>query len=258
VLFNAYDPAHGYALWRSDGTEAGTTIVEDVGPDPHVAASGLVAGGGTLFFSTADEAHGYELWRSDGTPAGTELVEDITPGRRSSFPDLLAHIGGTLFFTTASGRLWTSDGTAAGTRPVKRVGSAGNPLIRDATRVGDGIFFQATDDAHGSELWKSDGTAAGTVLVKDINTTAGGAFPYYSSPSRLTNVAGALFFAADDGTHGQELWSSDGTAPGTQLVRDVNPGDASSFPQSLANVGGTLFLQASNPSRGAELWKAGP
>ena len=71
-------------------------------------------------------------------------------------------------------------------------------------------------------------------------------------------MAGTLLFAADDGIHGQELWSSDGTAPGTHLVRDLNPGEESSFPQYLANVGGTLFLQASNPSRGAELWKAIP
>ena len=32
-----------------------------------------------------------------------------------------------------------------------------------------------------------------------------------------------LFFSADDGIHGNELWSSDGTADGTAMVKDINP-----------------------------------
>ena len=66
----------------------------------------------------------------------------------------------------------------------------------------------------GTELWKSDGTESGTVLVEDINP-GGSSFPQY-----LTNVAGTLFFFANDGNSGQELWKSDGTATGTVLVKD--------------------------------------
>ena len=43
-------------------------------------------------------------------------------------------------------------------------------------------------------------------------------------PRNLTNVNGTLFFAADDGTNGCELWKSDGTAAGTVLVKDIRPG----------------------------------
>ena len=41
---------------------------------------------------------------------------------------------------------------------------------------------------------------------------------------QLTNVSGTLYFSADDGRHGQELWRSDGTARGTRMVKDINPG----------------------------------
>lgn len=49
-------------------------------------------------------------------------------------------------------------------------------------------------------------------LVKDINLTNVGL-----GPSQLTNVNGTLFFVADDGTSGRELWKSDGTAAGAPI-----------------------------------------
>ena len=60
-----------------------------------------------------------------------------------------------------------------------------------------------------------DGTPEGTEQVKDIK--AGGSW----SPHFLKNVNGTLYFAADDGIHGEELWKSDGTGVGTALVEDI-------------------------------------
>ncbi|WP_166820007.1 ELWxxDGT repeat protein [Thalassoroseus pseudoceratinae] len=90
-------------------------------------------------------------------------------------------------------------------------------------------------------------------LVKDINPGSDGSVNF---GSELTNVNGTLFFTADDGTNGEELWMSDGTVAGTVLVKDINPGSGSSVNliSELTNVGGTLFFRADDGINGRELW----
>ena len=45
------------------------------------------------------------------------------------------------------------------------------------TRVGDRVFFIATDGVHGQELWVSDGTEQGTYMVMDIVPGPEGSVP---------------------------------------------------------------------------------
>lgn len=91
------------------------------------------------------------------------------------------------------------------------------------------------------------------LLVRDINTQF---LASSSSPSDFTDVNGTLFFTAITGAAGRELWKSDGTAAGTVLVKDINPGAGFSFPSSLTNVNGTLYFAANDGAHGFELWKS--
>ena len=64
-----------------------------------------------------------------------------------------------------------------------------------------------------------------TALVEDILPG-----PEASAPVFLTELGGKVLFAADDGARGQELWATDGSAPGTEIVLDIREGPASSVP----------------------------
>jgi ELWxxDGT repeat protein len=86
-------------------------------------------------------------------------------------------------------------------------------------------------------------------LLKDINTST-----VNSSPRGMVNVNGTVFFSADDGAHGRELWKSGGTEATTVLVKDINPA-GSSNPANFCNVNGTVFFTATTPENGTELWK---
>src|SRR5690606_28472380 len=99
--------------------------------------------------------------------------------------------------------------------------------------------------------------------VRDVNSgTTPAGYPYPSRIQEMTAVDGSLFFSANDGAHGQELWTSDGTAAGTTLVHDIHTsitgtGDSpGAYPGELRAVGSTLFFTAYDFTRGHRLWRS--
>jgi ELWxxDGT repeat protein len=72
----------------------------------------------------------------------------------------------------------------------------------------------------------------------------------------LVRVNGRIYFSADDGVHGRELWTSDGTSQGTYMVKDILPGIDTSNPVRLTPVGNVVFFVATDPAHGYELWKS--
>jgi ELWxxDGT repeat protein len=238
VFFYAYQPSSGYELWRSDGTEPGTVLVKDINPGP--ASSALLShvffwtafppklvriGDAVLFnargpFPPGQYDAGRGVWRSDGTEAGTYLLRDLPPATRPieglSRLSSGVGVGDTYYFYLDDGRhgieLWKSDGTQAATRIVRdlRIGPShslmpGRPEEQredlPMAAVYRWLMFGASGGWPGLELCITDGSATGTRIVQDIAPGA-----YSSSPHAFTAVGSQVFFVADDGATGEELW----------------------------------------------------
>ncbi len=278
VAFLADDSTNGSQLWISDGTAAGTQMITGAGTgNLATGASDLSVAGNRLdFFAYNTTTSSPGLWMTNGTAAGTtELATipsytppDQTTPASPTLMDLTA-IGSRVFFVaeyyyaaTISGpatyhdQLWTSDGTALDTvfLPGPSIDSTFANL-GSLEPLGNLLIFQAVESYGGpTELWKSNGSLAGTMMVADLSVTSvPHGIPYYSQGLA---VGGVLYFAANDGVHGQELWRTDGTSGGTGLAADINPGPGSSDPIPLAVVGGQLALIANDGVHGMQLMQA--
>ena len=272
MYFSAYTPSYGEELWRSDGTAAGTFMLQDMTPGPDGTSFGEAAAlGNVLYFVPSTPAYGSELWRSDGTVAGTHIVKAIGSGGFGSDPSGLTPFGGTLYFSAdgdgVGTELYKTNGTAAGTTLVKDVNQDGSSFAGFTTPLnGTTLLFNALNAVYfnhgpmGFELWKTNGTAAGTMMVKDIYPGTNSSNPMGlvdtgAGAYQFGVVNGVAFFSASDGSHGSELWKSDGTAAGTVMVKDIVPGPSSSDPSAMVVVGDKVYFFVTI-SGSTQLWSS--
>lgn len=228
LFFSALDAEGSYRLWKSDGTSSGTVRVQGVESDPYLGRNpyDLINVQGLLFFSASVNSARSGLWRSDGASTGTYLVlDDLT----SNVQEMTA-VGSKLYFKLRDYDLWQSDGTSQGTFQIQEFLS---PLseVRELTDVGGRLFFN-TRGPTGGQLWRTDDSPAGVQPIPNANG--------YS----LTNVNGELYFIRSNRAQESlgfdvEIWKTDGTSSGTQLVfRTPFP----ATPYGAVNANGTLYF----------------
>ncbi|NPD29876.1 ELWxxDGT repeat protein [Corallococcus exiguus] len=213
-------------LWRSTGTDAGTTQVKGFpATGSGSLLSQLTATPTQLFFQAPDAAHGSELWVSDGTTAGTRLVKDVTPGPEDSYLTHLTAAGSTLVFFketydatvfTTRYELWKSDGTAAGTVRLRDFGTSVDVSYLDA-KQGNALLFFVRELEGATSLWRTDGTAAGTVQVKRLDA---GPDTY---PNDVRTSGALTLFRLSESSGLTELWKTDGTTGGTLRLASFGP-----------------------------------
>lgn len=121
-------------------------------------------------------------------------------------------------------------------------------LTLAATPAGASPFFVCSY----GEFWKGQ-----TSLVRDINPGPADAvidtFGFSARNDLMAAYEDALYFQADDGQTGAELWRAEGGE--TSRVADVAPGAASSWPHSFEVFQGKLYFAASRPATGEELYR---
>lgn len=214
----------------------------------------------SLYFSATIPAYGRELWKFDGTNVnlvsninntvtGT-IGNDSTPAGFVIYSNLLYF---SAFEPTNGDELYRYDCTNV-VRITDINPGSGNSFPQQLTVMSNELFFSANSGASkpNYELWKYNGTTAS--LVANIHTDSGGS-DFSSYPSGITLFNGALYFMADDGTHGYELWKASST--GATLLADINPGgeSSSSYPQGFTAFKSKLYFEATTSTYGYELWQ---
>lgn len=79
------------------------------------------------------------------------------------------------------------------------------------------------------------------VLVKDFNGTGNG-----NVGNEFIEFANHLLFTADDGIHGVELWITDGTDAGSEMLTDINEGAGDSNPANFTRLGNRIYFTATD------------
>lgn len=221
------DPAR---LWRLDEESEELTLITDSfcpeGSDSTVVYPSTAT---FLYYSSVATWQGHlyyfcgtSLWRSDGTADGTTLFHEF-PEMELVARAQMATTANALFITFPQQTelaLWVSDGTTEGTTLVRSITGSIEELLRD---------------------------------YEESGVINGDAITYLSNLVTLDDLA---YFTAIDSTYGLELWKSDGTAAGTEMVKDINPDVANSLIHNIVVVNDTLYFGAADGEHGFELWKS--
>ncbi len=245
--------ATGIELYKSDG--ATISLVKNINTTAAAASqpSELTVLNSLCFF-TADDGSGKKLWKTDGTDAGTVPYINLGTSTTIANPSGLEVFGNDLVYaanpnSNTGNELYKTDG-AGNVTLIKDIATtllaSSNP--REITVLGNWIYFSADNGSTGRELWRSDGTTAGTQLIRDINTVGGGGgMPTLSSnPSDFFQVGSTVYFIANNGINGDELWKTTGSAGGTVMVKDITVGSGSTIIDDMTVYNGKLYFTAYN------------
>jgi ELWxxDGT repeat protein len=99
LLVRGWDEDHGFELWSTDGTAAGTIRMDLASGSASSYPDSFTVAAGRVWLTANDPAHGREIWVSDGTPAGTHQADEIAPGMFSALPWGLTPAGDNLYFS---------------------------------------------------------------------------------------------------------------------------------------------------------------
>lgn len=287
LFFWANDGVNGDKLWMTDGTETGTKFINDQSPTGYATTTSKRIVGGRLIISATAGTGQRFLFSVDqlGTVTklspvaqGTSGLVDfnnrlllfqnndslfvfneafstktlIKTGVRMYFPSnepIGCILGNKYVFTGSQGNSnyepWVTDGTPAGTMMLSDI--APTSSFTSAYYAFNGkAYFTVNSGPVGSELYATDGTVAGTYLVKNINLQNNGVTG--SNPNSFTAVGDSLYFLADDGFFGRELYVTTGTEQSTRRLTDLRLGTASGNISNMTAFQGRLYFRISYDS----------
>lgn len=201
VYFSAYRPVDGRELWKTDGTEAGTTLVRDLAPG-NSSPSDLLVYNGALYFIAYYPDQDYTLFRSDGTTNGTTVVKQPNNGGPGSITKPVV-FNGKLYFggfdDQAFSTIWYSDGTASGTNYLPGGPAEFNTTPANLLATTNYLYFTATNDQN-IGIYRTTNQANQINLLTNLSFNTN----QYNS---LFLVNNCVIARGDDGTSGEEIYT---------------------------------------------------
>lgn len=225
LFFYAYNASDRNLYHMTNGEEA-PSIVKDIWPGQYDDVQYLVAVGDEVYFRANDEegfGQGNDIWKSDGTEEGTVKVIDW--GSSAANPEGFFGTDERVYFqmeeygTSSQWGIYTSDGNEEGTIQLAQHNFSSNGSASfQFIEINDGIIYLPSD---GTGREPHFANADGAQLIRSI-------FPGTGSPFIINMIdhEGIIYFIADDGSGGDELWRTDATFEGTYQVLDLAPGES--------------------------------
>ena len=233
LFFTHYnDTTNDYALWKTDGTEEGTSKFFDqdafsIGysvlriptsrDQSHFESYVPNFEDIGIFEAERESGGGREVWITDGTIDGTYQLTNLRPDSRANPDD--GHIaGGNLFFSA--------------------IDSENGEELRVIRNFTDFTSYKPSYSVYENEVlepitfdyaeaYREEMVYKGSGDVYQLDPIfPGGADD--SSPQNMVVMGDIAYFTAQDGDHGRELWRSGGTNETTALVKDICPGSTGS------------------------------
>jgi ELWxxDGT repeat protein len=287
------DPANGYELMVYDGTNPPALAADIIGGSTSSLPGEFLSFNNKLYFTAgAAGIQNAELYIYDGTnpPVMYDINPGVNSSNPYQYTELNGKIyfcattpstGYELFaYNPNTNQVALAAEIAAGT---------GGGNLSNIIRYNNKIYFTANDPTYGYELYSFDGISA-TRLTDLAPGNLGGAFQLlgvynnelyfpgtdngtdnhlykYNAVTGITTLAdnvapayekgiiyaGKLYFVANDGVHGNELWVHDGI--NTSMIADLMPGNgAGVIANTLCLHNNALYFSGINGVTGLELY----
>ena len=247
------------ALFKSDGTAAGTTQVAPIngtGVLTYQAGTLFISAGMKSYFLAYTTAAGQQVWVTDGTSAGTHQVTDIISTNQTyGTPILLGLIGANLVFaqivSNNTMQLFLTDGTAAGTSTLSNFAQNQYGLVSDSIAINGKVYVALESNLAccAPDLWATDGTSAGTVRI-DSNE---GYPTFHLQPSSLRAFGESVALLTDTENQGVQLSMVNTT---TNALTILATGSDASYGSTIAAMDSFILYLSGSPNSGQQLWRS--
>jgi len=286
LYFVANDGTNGDELWVTDGTTANTQMVYDLHTGGNASTyfnADFFIHNNNLYFTATVSGFQYGLYKTDGTIGVMPTLEsgNLTLTSQAVVHQNAIYFGATTYTPTIfspSGDLYSISSSTPNivsdvTYTVTSDNIKGVKGILGSTN--NNLYLAVETQNLGVELWHYSTTTNTVNLLKDIatGTLSGVALSNYTYDNLFTNkkttIGDKLVFVAQsystgvtsgNGSHQEEIWTSDGTITGTNKA--ITPLILSNFSDyaytSMKNFNGDVYFYGSfynSSSSGGTLWK---